>query len=417
MTRSRAGDPGTTHPRPSGREAQEPGTEDPDVIDLSDELAAPAPAAPHSASGEQSRVQRDLSDLAPPARPAHRWHPRRVVVTPAALEHPHGRRVVERVERTGLTVERLTANRLTGVRGENDRQTYANAKSTLAIVVSPPSKRSLQPIAPSADWRVDLAEGCPAHCQYCYLAGSLSGPPVTRVYADLDEILDNLAGYVGQGTARRRPEEGTTFEASCYTDPLALEHLTGSWTRAVEHFGDWEAPVQLRFTTKYDDVDSLLALAHRRRTRVRLSVNALPVTRRFEGGTSSLADRLRALRRLAQAGYPVGLTIAPIMPVEDWRAAYGSLLGGVADAVAGVPDLDLTAELITHRFTPGSKEVLLGWYPRTQLEMDPASRSTKRGKFGGVKHVYRKDVMAELREWFTSELDRVLPQCRVLYWT
>ena len=35
-----------------------------------------------------------------------------------------------------------------------------------------------------------------------------------------------------------------------------------------------------------------------------------------------------------------------------------------------MPDLDLTAELITHRFTPGSKEVLLGWYPRTQLEMD-----------------------------------------------
>jgi spore photoproduct lyase len=38
------------------------------------------------------------------------------------------------------------------------------------------------------------------------------------------------------------------------TQPLAPEHLTGSWRRAVEHFGAWDAPVQLRWTTKFDDV-------------------------------------------------------------------------------------------------------------------------------------------------------------------
>ncbi len=390
---------------------------DPDPsLDLDQPLAVDVPPAPHSASGEQV-VTHDLAEVAPPPRPARRWTPRRVVVTPAALDHPHGLRVVERVEAAGVEVERLRSNRLTGVRGDDERQTYARAKATMAIVVSPPSRRALQPIAPSADWRFDLAEGCPAHCQYCYLAGSLSGPPVTRVYADLDEILDGLAPYVGEGTAKRRPEEGTTFEASCYTDPLALEHLTGSWRRAVEHFGAWEAPVQLRWTTKYDDVGDFLDLDHRGRTRVRFSVNALPVTTRFEGGTSRLEDRLGALRRLALAGYPVGLTIAPIMPMEGWREHYGDLLDLVRAAVDGVPGLDLTTELITHRFTPGSKEVLLGWYPRTRLEMDEEQRTSKRGKFGAVKHVYPKDVMGELRGWFERELADRLPQVRVLYWT
>ena len=384
-------------------------------IDL-DEPLAPEQGAPHSASGEVLPT-RDLTDLAPPARPARRWTPKRVVVTPAALEHAHGRRVVAGLERRGFTVERLTANRLTGVRGADERQTYALAKSTLAIVVSPPARRRLQPIAPSADWRVDLAEGCPAHCQYCYLAGSLSGPPVTRVYADLDVILAGLAPYVGAGTAQRRPQEGTTFEASCYTDPLALEHLTGSWQACVEHFGAWEAPVQLRWTTKYADVDGFLALAHAGRTRVRMSVNCAPVSERMEGGTARVPDRLAALRRLALAGYPVGLTIAPIMPVPDWREHYGRLLDQAAEAVAGLPEVDLTAELITHRFTPGSKEVLLGWYPQTRLEMDENTRTRKTGKFGNVKHVYPKDVMADLRGWFDTEIARRLPQCQVLYWT
>jgi spore photoproduct lyase len=385
------------------------------ALDL-DVPLAPELGVSHEATGEVVPT-RDLSGLAPPARPARRWTPKRVVITPAALEHPHGRRILQRVEHLGLPVERLSANRLTGIRGEDERQTYVRAKSTMAIVVSPPSRRTLQPIAPSADWRFDLAEGCPAHCQYCYLAGSLSGPPVTRVYADVDEILAGLGEYVGQGTARRRPEEGTTFEASCYTDPLALEHLTGSWRQAVEFFGQWDDDVQLRWTTKYADVSTFTTVPHRGRTRVRFSVNALPITTRMEGGTARLEERVEALGLLARAGYPVGLTIAPIMPVPDWQAEYGRLLDLVAAAVAGVPDLDLTAELITHRFTPGSKEVLLGWYPRTQLDMDTSRRATKRGKYGAVKHVYPKDVMAELRGWFEAALAERLPQCRVLYWT
>jgi hypothetical protein len=48
------------------------------------------------------------------------------------------------------------------------------SQSSAAGVTRTRPKRRLQPIPPSADWRLDLAEGCPAHCQYCYLAGSLA---------------------------------------------------------------------------------------------------------------------------------------------------------------------------------------------------------------------------------------------------
>lgn len=82
---------------------------------------------------------------------------------------------------------------------------------------------------------------------------------------------------------------------------------------------------------------------------------------------------------LAGGGYPVGLTIAPVMPVPNWQGAYGQLLDDVAAALVGVPELDLTAEIITHRFTPGSKEGLLGWYPQT------SSRWTKRDAPGSAR--------------------------------
>ncbi len=381
----------------------------------------PGELAPHLSLSTPAR-----SEPAPPLSPEFTkqgklWRPRRVLITADALALPEGRRMLERASSYGGEVVRLSGNRLTSFSAESEQKRYALAKTTFAIVVSPPGQRKLQPIPPSADWQFHVAQGCPAHCQYCYLAGSLSGPPVTRAYANLTEILEGLRNYVGTGQvtskSRNRSQEGTTFEASCYTDPLGIEHLTGALEQSIRFFGEWEAPVQLRWTTKFDRVFSLLPLQHQRRTRVRFSINAQSIARDFEGGTATVAQRLQALRAMAIAGYPVGLTIAPIMPVPAWQEQYRTLLQAVADAVRDVDTLDLTAELITHRFTPGSKEVLLGWYPRTTLDLREDQRAEKRTKFGGFKYVYPRDAMGEMRTFFESTVATVLPMARILYWT
>ncbi len=323
--------------------------------------------------------------------------------------------MMERVAALGSEIVKLDADRLTGL-----PDTYRDAKSTMAIVTASPNRRRLQPIPPSADWRFDLAEGCPAHCSYCYLAGSLKGPPIIRAYANLPEILAGLPEAVGQGrvtsTSVARAGEGTTFECSCYTDPLALEHLTGHLAACITHFGAWHAPVQLRFTTKFDAVGPLLNLAHNGRTRIRFSINAA-AAERHEGGAPRVKARLAALRAVAAAGYPVGLTVAPILRVPDWANAYDGLFADVAAALHGLPDLDLTAELITHRFTPKSKEVLGGWYPGSPLEMQEAQRSRKITKFGSVKWVFPKEQMTEMRAMLTASLAQRLPMARMLYWT
>ncbi len=384
-------------------------------------IAPEAVAAPHLSLSTPA-----LGEPAAPLPPefvhaGKLWRPRRVLITPDAYRLPFGRAMLERASSYGAEVTRLTANRLPSVSGESEQKRYAQAKTTFAIVVSPPGQRKLQPIPPSADWQFHLAQGCPAHCQYCYLAGSLSGPPVTRAYANVPEILEGLRGYAGTGQvtskSRARAAEGTTFEASCYTDPLGIEHLTGALEEAIRFFGDWDAPVQLRWTTKFDAVSRLLPLRHGGRTRARFSVNAAGIARDFEGGTANVRQRLHALRQMALAGYPVGLTIAPIMPLPNWQAEYTDLLRAVATAVEGVEPLDLTAELITHRFTPGSKEVLLGWYPKTTLDLREEGRAEKRTKFGGFKYVYPNDAMGEMRSFFESTIAALLPAARILYWT
>ncbi|MBW4612614.1 MAG: radical SAM protein [Desmonostoc vinosum HA7617-LM4] len=339
--------------------------------------------------------------------------PERVIFTPAALDKPWGQNILTRVQSLNLPIEELPRNRLTGLRGEDERDTYNIAKRTLAVVTAPPSKFKLSPIPPSADWQFHIAEGCPAHCQYCYLAGSLSGPPVIRTYANLPQILENLAAY-------ERLEQLTTYEVSCYTDPLGIEHLTGSLAECIRYFG-MRTDAHLRCVSKFDAVDGLLNLPHNGHTRFRMSVNAAPISGRFEGGTASVASRLGALRKLALpresdgGGYPVGLVVAPIMPIDDWQMHYGRLFDAISEALD--MDCDLTFELISHRFTPGSKEVLQTWYPQSKLDMDEAKRSVKRNKFGGIKYVYDADTMKTMKRFFTNEIQRRFPNAEILYWT
>lgn len=341
------------------------------------------------------------------------WMPKRVVITPDALAEPFGQKILERVAQYNLPVEVMKNNRITGLRGANEKETYKIAKNTMAIVNAPPSAFTLRPIPPSADFQFHLAEGCPAHCQYCYLAGSLQGPPAIRVFANLPQILENTKHYQLQ-------KEVTSFEASCYTDPLSIEHLTGSLEETIKFFAT-RAGNHLRFVTKFDAVDSLLNIEHNGRTRWRISLNAPSVSQRLEGGTASLTSRINALRKLALprleggGNYPIGVVLAPIMAISNWQQEYSQLLDQLKHTLNF--STDLTFELITHRFTPGSKEVLLGWYPNTSLDMDEEQRAIKQNKYGGTKYVYPSENMKLMKQFFYSEIMQRFPDASILYWT
>jgi spore photoproduct lyase len=346
-------------------------------------------------------------------KPYKLWMPKRVVFTAAAIEEPYGQRIYERITALGLPIEIAKNNRITGLRGKDERETYRIAKNTLAIVNAAPSAFNLRPIPPSADWQFHLAEGCPAHCQYCYLAGSLSGPPAIRVFANLPQILENTVRF-------QRLNQITSYEASCYTDPLSLEHLTGGLKETIEYFAG-QPDTHLRFVTKFNNVDSLININHNGKTRFRCSLNAEIVSRKLEGGTPGIQSRLAGLRKMALpkanggGGYPIGIVLAPIIPILDWKLHYQKLFEDIQMHLDFT--VDLTFELITHRFTAGSRDILQEWYPNTSLDFSEDNRAIKRNKFGGQKYVFVKDLMLELKSFFQTEINNRFPNAKILYWT
>lgn len=337
--------------------------------------------------------------------PPREYIPKRVFFEPAALDYPLGRRLKKKFQDMGIPVFMTTShNRITGLPGKTPAEKYYEAKNTLVVGI----RKSLDfaPCKPSAHYQLPLATSCPGMCQYCYLATTLGPRPYVRVYVNLEEILQKARALI----AEREPEL-TYFEGAATSDPLPLEYLTGSLAETINFFAGEEYG-RFRFVSKFTGVESLLKLDHKNHTTIRFSINTPRIIARLEHRTPGLPERLQAARKVAQAGYPLGLLIAPILVSGNWEQEYSSLL---EETAAVLEEFPLTFELISHRYTRRAKKQILSIFPHTPLVMEETERKAKYGQFGYVKYLYPPDTMKALEKFFQDKIAALFPRGRIAY--
>jgi spore photoproduct lyase len=333
-----------------------------------------------------------------------------VYFEPDSLKYPKGRKIYEWAERERLPIQMTTShNRITNLPGRTELEKYKIAKKTLVVGIRKTLKFDTS--KPSAEYAIPISTGCMGHCHYCYLQTTLGAKPYIRIYVNTEEILGAAQKYIDE-----RIPEITRFEAACTSDPVGIEHISGSLKELIEFMGKQEYG-RLRFVTKFHHVDSLLDAKHNGNTRFRFSVNADYVIRNFEPSTSSFGDRIAAAGKVARAGYPLGFIIAPIIWYDGWEDGYRQLMENLQRTLPAEATRDLTFELIQHRFTKTAKRVIMERYPKTKLEMDEAKRKYKWGRWGQGKYVYPDEQAQALREFITEQIFDKFPLAKIDYFT
>lgn len=340
-----------------------------------------------------------------------RFMPERLLVEDGALDYPMGREVYDLLRTQGVPVEHLpNKGRPKSLAPAKTPRGYQALKRVLVLAVQ--RKLQFESCRPSADFHLPLAGGCPGACQYCYLAATYDMKPFVRLYVNVEEILAEAADQI-----RIKAPQLTYFEGSSTADTLALEHLGGSIARCIRFFAGQEHG-RFRFVTKFNTVDGLLHLDHGGHTKIRFSINSPYVVQMFEQHTASLAERIEAARKVADAGYPLGIILAPLMRHEGWEQGYTEALDRLHDGLGPHAEGPLTFELIQHRFTPKAKRVILSAYPATKLPLAESERVLKAGKFPGAgKYVYPKEQAHELEDVIEAAVRERFPQAEIEYFT
>jgi len=337
------------------------------------------------------------------------FQPKRAFFEEEALEYPLGAAILAKMTATDIPVKIIGShNRVTGIPGGNPQQCYHEAKQTLVVGVK--KDLHLNTCKPSADFEFAIGTSCPEGCQYCYLQTHLGNKPYIRVYVNLAEILESVKKI----TEKNAPGI-TTFEAASTSDPLAVEHLTGSLAKTIEFFAGLKSAF-LRVVTKFTAVEPLLMLNHQGRTRFRFSLNTAEIIRKFEPNTATLAERISAAQKMVQANYPLGFIIAPLFIYPRFEVSYTELFRKLSMELDPVPP-DLTFEFITHRFTKRAKNIILERFPNTQLDLDETTRRRKFGKYGLIKFIYPEPEYQQLKKFILENIHLFFPRARVEYFT
>jgi len=312
---------------------------------------------------------------------------------------------------------------------EHDGWYEEEPRDKLATVVLPEPARSVISRNKSPDIGFDQSinpyRGCEHGCVYCYARPS-------HAYLGLSPGLDFETRLFYKADAAKLLEaelaapgyQCSTLMIGANTDPYQPIEKTHLVTRSLlEVLARCKHPVTI--TTKgalvARDVDLLAQLARDGLTRVMFSIPTLSndMKRVLEPRAAASAARLKAMRVLAEAGVPVGVLVAPIIPVlteheiesvlEACREAGASLAGYT---ILRLPweVKDLFREWLAQHFPERAAHVMsVVRSMRGNRDNDPGF-GTRMHATGPVAHLIRQRFQLACRRLgFPAEREYTLP--------
>lgn len=336
--------------------------------------------------------------------------PKRVIFEKGALDYEIGKNVYnyfkdnDKVEKIMLTSNRIKQNI---PNNDSIQGYYKEGKRTLVVGVKKGLK--FQSCKPSAHYQLPLYSGCMGQCQYCYLNTNLGDKPYAKINSNIEDILKQAQKYIDE-----RLPYVTIFEGSATSDPLPMEPYAGSLKRAIEFFAK-NPNGRFRFVSKFNDVDTLLDIKHNGKTEVRFTLNTQKVINEYENATAAIKLRLEACRKMANAGYPMGFIIAPVFLYDNYKEDYKNLLLELRENLPNNMVEPPSFEVISHRYTPRAKNIIMQVFPDNTLPMNEEERKYKYGQFGYGKYVYNKEDLDDMKEFFEKEIKVIFPESEIKY--
>jgi spore photoproduct lyase len=251
----------------------------------------------------------------------------RVYVESAVREHPRTRELLSRL-RNKPVIDIDHYGEVFNPRAQNFRL----QKKDPAIVIAHKNKGQVLP-APQGyglggdhHYYFSHMLNCIYDCRYCFLQGMYqSAHQVLFVnYEDFGTEIEN--------TAQRHSGETVWFYSGYDCDSLANEPMT--------HFTDYFVPLLaqidnawLELRTKSTQVRNLLKQTPCERVVTAFSFSDAHSHERLEHGVPTIGKRIDAMRRLQDAGWPLGLRFDPVIYHPEYRHRFTELVTQIFDSI------------------------------------------------------------------------------------
>jgi spore photoproduct lyase len=238
---------------------------------------------------------------------------------------------------------------------------------------------------------------CIYDCRYCYLQGMYRSANYV-VFVNFEDFQWEIEAKI---RAERGPESPPLFFFAGYDcDSLALEPVTRFAATFVPFFARFpDAYLELR--TKSTQVKSLLEVDATPNVVVAFSFTPEEVAEAVEHLTPSVDRRLRAMSRLAERGWRLGLRFDPLLYDRSYRERYQNLFAQVF-ATVPVPSLH-SVSIGPFRLVDSVFKTVARLYPEEPLFAGPLTEEAP-------AVTYSPELEREMIETVSADLLTHVPQ-------
>ncbi len=248
------------------------------------------------------------------------------------------------------------------------------------------------------------SSGCTAMCMYCYLVCNYNKCAYLRLFVNREEMLNKII------KTAEKSEKNLTFEIGSNSDLVLENEITGNLVWTIENFANSKKGM-LTFPTKFDMIDDILTLNHQGKIIVRMSVNPQEIITKVEFGTSPLKNRVEAINKLKEAGYKIGILIAPVVLVDGWEKLYSDLIKYLYENLNEQVKKDVFFEIIFMTYSYVHRMINQDAFPNA-IQLYEQEKMTGRGR---GKYMYRKDIREEGEKFFREQLSKYFKENTILY--
>ena len=248
------------------------------------------------------------------------------------------------------------------------------------------------------------SSGCTASCMYCYLVCNYNKCAYLRLFVNREKMLEKII------KTAEKSDKDLTFEIGSNSDLVLENTITDNLVWTIENFKDSKKG-KLTFPTKFDMVEPLLDLDHKGKIIARVSVNPEEIINNVEFGTSRLDGRISAINKLKEAGYEVGILIAPVIFVENWKEEYLKLIKILESRLSAKVKKDVFFEIIFMTYSYVHTKINEEAFPNA-INLYNKELMTGRGR---GKYWYKAKLREEGERFFIENMKKYFPNNEILY--
>ena len=248
------------------------------------------------------------------------------------------------------------------------------------------------------------SSGCTASCMYCYLVCNYNKCAYLRLFVNREKMLEKII------KTAEKSDKDLNFEIGSNSDLVLENTITNNLVWTIENFKDSKKG-KLTFPTKFDMVEPLLDLDHKGKIIARVSVNPEEIINNVEFGTSRLDGRINAINKLKEAGYEVGILIAPVIFVENWKEEYLELIKTLESRLSTKVKKDVFFEIIFMTYSYVHTKINEEAFPKA-INLYDKELMIGRGR---DKYCYKTKLREEGERFFIENMKKYFPNNEILY--